>query len=149
MGDKVTYIGPVGAGEVAKLCHNQLSLVVQQAVAEVFSLGAKAGIEPAKLLQAIRGGAYGRSQGQVGSNLETTILHGDWERPRFALALARKDIGLATALGREYGVPMPLAAMAELALMDCVNRGWGGQDMAATWALQEDRAGIKVRLPEP
>jgi 3-hydroxyisobutyrate dehydrogenase len=148
MGDKVTYIGAVGAGEVAKLCHNQLSLVVQQAVAEVFSLGARAGIQPDRLLDAIRGGAYGRSQGQVGSNLEAAILHGDWERPRFALALARKDIGLATDLGKEFAVPMPLAAIAEQTLIECVNRGWGNKDMSATWALQEDRARIVVRLAE-
>jgi 3-hydroxyisobutyrate dehydrogenase len=149
IGDKVTYIGEVGAGEVAKLCHNQLALVVQQAVAEALTLGTKAGIAPEKLLEAIRGGAYGRSQGSVGPNMEKTILQGDWDAPRFALALARKDLGLATDLASEFGVPMPLAAAAEQTLIECMNRGWGGKDMTAAWALQEDRAQVKVRATQP
>src|SRR6266568_3470980 len=149
IGDKITYIGDVGAGEVAKLVHNQIALVVQQAVAEGLTLGTKAGIQPEKLLEAIRGGAYGRSGGGVGPNLEKTTLQGDWDRPRFALALARKDLGLATDLASEFGVPMPLAAVAEQALIECLNRGWGGKDMSAAWALQEDRAKVQVRVKQP
>jgi 3-hydroxyisobutyrate dehydrogenase len=149
IGDKITYIGEVGAGEVAKLVHNQIALVVQQAVAEGLTLGTKAGIEPEKLLEAIRGGAYGRSGGGVGPNLEKTTLQGDWDRPRFALSLARKDLGLATDLASEFGVPMPLAAAAEQALIECLNRGWGGKDMTAAFALQEDRAQVQVRVKLP
>jgi 3-hydroxyisobutyrate dehydrogenase len=149
IGDKITLIGEVGAGEVAKLCHNQLALVVQQAVAEALTLGTKAGIAPEKLLEAIRGGAYGRGGGGIGPGLEKTTLQGDWDRPRFALALARKDLGLATDLASEFGVPMPLAAMAEQALIECLNRGWGGKDMTAAFALQEERAQVQVRVKAP
>jgi 3-hydroxyisobutyrate dehydrogenase len=145
IGDKITYIGAVGAGAVAKLVHNQIALVVQQVVAEGLTLGTKAGIQPEKLLEAIRGGAYGRSNGSVGSNMENIILRGDWDKPRFALALARKDLGLATDLASEFGVPMPLASVAEQSLIECLNRGWGGKDMTAAWALQEDRADVQVR----
>jgi 3-hydroxyisobutyrate dehydrogenase len=149
IGDKITYIGEVGAGEVAKLVHNQIALVVQQVVAEALTLGTKAGIQPERMLEAIRGGAYGRSGGGVGPGMEKTVLHGDWDRPRFALALARKDLGLATDLASEFGVPMPLAAAAEQALIECVNRGWGGKDMTAIFALQEDRARVQVRETRP
>jgi 3-hydroxyisobutyrate dehydrogenase len=149
IGDKIAYIGAVGAGEVAKLVHNQIALVVQQVVAEGLTLGTKAGIAPEKLLEAIRGGAYGRSNGSVGSSMENIILQGGWDAPRFALALARKDLGLATDLASEFGVPMPLAAVAEQNLIECLNRGWGGKDMTAAWALQEDRAHIQVRGSVP
>ena len=145
IGDKVTYIGDVGAGEVAKLVHNQIALVVQQVVAEGITLGTKAGIQPEKLLEAIRGGAYGRGQGGVGQNMERVIFQGAWDEPRFALSLARKDLGLATDLAKEFAVPMPLAFVAEQSLMECLNRGWGGKDMTAAWALQEDRAQVQVR----
>jgi 3-hydroxyisobutyrate dehydrogenase len=145
IGDKITYIGEVGAGAVAKLVHNQIAFVVQAAVAEGLTLGTKAGIAPEKLLEAIRGGAYGRSNGSVGSSMENIILKGGWDTPRFALALARKDLGLATDLASEFGVPMPLAAVVEQNLIECLNRGWGGKDMTAAWALQEDRAHIQVR----
>jgi 3-hydroxyisobutyrate dehydrogenase len=149
IGDKITYIGEVGAGEVAKLVHNQIALVVQQVVAEALTLGTKAGIQPERLLEAIRGGAYGRSGGGVGPGMERTTLQGDWDRPRFALALARKDLGLATDLASEFSVPMPLAAVAEQALIECLNRGWGGKDMSAIFALQEDRARVQVRVAQP
>ena len=111
--------------------------------------GTKAGIQPEKLLEAIRGGAYGRSGGGIGSNLEKMTLRGDWDAPRFALALARKDLGLATDLASEFGVPMPLAAVAEQSLIECLNRGWGGKDMSAAFALQEERAQVQVRLKQP
>jgi 3-hydroxyisobutyrate dehydrogenase len=149
IGDKITYIGDVGAGEVAKLVHNQIALVVQQVVAEALTLGTKAGIQPERLLEAIRGGAYGRSGGGIGPGMERTTLQGDWDTPRFALALARKDLGLATDLASEFGVPMPLAAVAEQALIECLNRGWGRKDMTAAFALQEERAQIQVRVPQP
>src|SRR5919199_181053 len=99
IGDKITYIGEVGAGEVAKLVHNQLALVVQQVVAEALTLGAKAGIQPEKLLEAIRGGAYGRSGGGVGKNLQDITLRGDWDRPRFAPAQLEPEALLAARHG--------------------------------------------------
>jgi 3-hydroxyisobutyrate dehydrogenase-like beta-hydroxyacid dehydrogenase len=145
IGDKITYIGEVGAGEVAKLVHNQIALAVQQVVAEGLTLGVKAGVPPERLLEAIRGGAYGRGGGGVGQGIENIVFKAAWDTPRFALALARKDIGLATDLAGELGVPMPLAAIAEQALIECVNRGWGGKDMTAAWMLQEERAGVEVR----
>ncbi len=149
IGDKVAYIGEVGAGEVAKLVHNQIALAVQQVVAEGITLGVKAGVPPEKLLEAIRGGAYGRGNGGVGQNMENIVFKAAWDTPRFQLALARKDIALATALAAEVGVPMPLANIAEQNLIECVNRGWGGKDMSAAWMLQEDRAGVQVRATAP
>src|SRR5918912_1091543 len=87
------------------------------------------------------------SGGVIGA--EEASLRGDWDRPRFALALARKDLGLATDLASEFGVPMPLAAVAEPPLIECMNRGWGGKDMTAAWALQEERAQVQVRVAPP
>jgi 3-hydroxyisobutyrate dehydrogenase len=149
IGDKVSYIGEVGAGEVAKLVHNQIALVVQQAVAEGITLGVKAGVAPEKLLEAIRGGAYGRGGGGVGQSMENIIFKANWDTPRFALALARKDLGLATDLASDFSVPMPLAAAAEQNLIECLNRGWGGKDMSAAWMLQEARAQVEVRGSTP
>jgi 3-hydroxyisobutyrate dehydrogenase len=64
---------------------------------------------------------------------------------RFALKLARKDVGLATALAREYNVPMPLAAVAEQIMMEALARGWGDRDSTSPWLLQEEAAGVQVR----
>jgi len=151
IGDKITYIGDVGAGEVAKLVHNEIALTVAQVVAEGITLGVKAGVPPERLLEAIRGGAYGRGGGGIGQSMENIIFKAAWDTPRFALALARKDIGLATDLAAELGVPMPLANLAEQYLVECLNKGWGGKDMSAAWMLQEERSGVTVRgsVPTP
>src|ERR687883_1566868 len=59
IGDTVSYIGDIGSGEIAKLCHNTMSAIANVALAEVFTLGVKAGVKPEKLLEGIQGGAYG------------------------------------------------------------------------------------------
>src|SRR5262249_50036134 len=55
--DAARYIGPIGAGSVAKLVHNCAGYGIQMALAEVFSLGIKAGVEPLALWEAVRTGA--------------------------------------------------------------------------------------------
>src|SRR5207248_1311412 len=60
IGDQPAYIGPIGAGLIAKLVHNCSGYAIQAALAEVFTLGVKAGVEPLALFQAVRQGAVGR-----------------------------------------------------------------------------------------
>src|SRR5215212_3611521 len=60
IGDQVIYIGAIGAGSVAKLVHNCAGYVIQTALAEVFTMGVKAGVDPLALFKAVRQGAGGR-----------------------------------------------------------------------------------------
>src|SRR5438045_4716958 len=60
IGDQARYIGPIGAGSVAKLVHNCAGYAVQCVLAEVFTMGVKAGVEPLALWEAVRQGAGGR-----------------------------------------------------------------------------------------
>src|SRR6516225_384522 len=62
MGDQAAYIGPIGAGTIAKLVHNCTSAVMGAALAEVFTMGVKAGLDPVDLWAAVRQGATGRSR---------------------------------------------------------------------------------------
>lgn len=144
IGDKVTYIGDIGAGSVAKLVHNMIAICTTQLLAEAFTMGVKAGVAPEALLRAVQGGAYG--QGMVlNAALPRMIFRGNFDYVTFALKLARKDLGLATELARELNVPMPLAAHAEQDLLEALNKGWGDKDAAAAFMIQEERAGAKVR----
>ena len=54
--------GPIGAGAIAKLVHNCTGYILQTALAETFSMGIKAGVDPLVLWQAVRHGALGRRQ---------------------------------------------------------------------------------------
>jgi 3-hydroxyisobutyrate dehydrogenase len=145
MGDQPYYVGPIGAGTVAKLAHNAASFAIQAVLAEVMTLGVKAGVEPLALFRALRQGAYGRKR--TFDRLPEQFLPGKYDPPAFALALAHKDMSLALELARELGVPMKLgeAAMAELA--EAMRRGWAGRDSRISMTLQEERAGVSVRVP--
>jgi len=141
---KVGYMGPIGAGTIAKLVHNMISICTRGVIAEGFTLGVKAGVKPEALLEAIRGASYG--QGYMLSHmLPDVIFKGDFDTVRFALKLARKDVGLATELAREFEVPMPMASLHEQTMIEALTRGWGDKDSLAPWMLQEEAAGVKVR----
>ena len=144
IGNNVGYMGAIGSGTIAKLVHNMISIATRGLIAEGFTLGVKAGVKPEALLEAIRGASYG--QGYMLSHmLPDVIFKGDFDTVRFALKLARKDIGLATELAREFDVPMPMATIAEQTLVEALVRGWGDKDSLSPWMLQEEAAGVKVR----
>ena len=73
-------------------------------------------------------------------------LQGRFDPPDFALRLARKDVGLAVELGREFEVPMRLANLTLQEMTEAMNRGWGGRDSRTAMLLQEERAGVEVRV---
>ena len=109
-------------------------------------MGVKAGVEPLALWQAVRKGAQGR-RGPF-ERMPDHILPGKFDPPDFALQLARKDVDLAVALGREYDVPMRLANLTLQEMTEALNRGWGDRDSRVAMLLQEERAGVQVRVPE-
>jgi 3-hydroxyisobutyrate dehydrogenase len=144
IGHRVGYMGAIGSGTIAKLVHNVISIATRSLVAEGFTLGVKAGVKPEALLEAMRGASFG--QGLILSQMiPEVIFKGNFDTVRFALRLARKDIGLATELAREYDVPMPMAAVAEQIMIEALARGWGDKDSTSPWMLQEEAAGVVVR----
>ena len=144
IGDKAYYVGPIGCGAVAKLVHNCSGYIIQTALAEVFTMGVKAGVEPLALWQAVRRGAQGRRGTFEG--LAEHLLPGNFDPPDFALRLARKDVDLAVGVGREFDVPMKLANITLAEMTEAMNRGWDGRDSRVSMLLQEERAGVEVRV---
>jgi len=147
IGDQAVYIGPVGAGTVAKLVHNCAGYAILAALAEVFTLGVKAGVEPLALWSAVRQGAFGRKRSF--DRLAEQFLIGKFDPPAFALELAHKDVTLATELGREFHVPMKLANTVLQEMTEAMNReGWAKRDSRIFMLLQEERAGVEIKVPE-
>lgn len=145
IGDQIIYIGPIGAGSVAKLVHNCAGYMIQTALAEVFTLGVKAGVDPLDLWAAVRQCSLGRKR--TFDRLGQQFLQGKFEPPDFALQLAHKDVTLATELGRELGVPMRIANMTYAEMTEALGRGWGHRDSRVPMLLQEERAGVKIAVP--
>ena len=143
--DEPFYVGPIGAGTVAKLAHNVSSFMVQTALAEAFTLGVKAGVELLALFKALRQGATGRAR--TFDRLAEKFLPGTYDPATFALKLAHKDVSLAVALGKAHGVPMRAAEHALAELTEAMQRGWAERDCRVAMVLQEERAGVSVRVP--
>lgn len=145
IGDQPYYVGPIGAGTVAKLAHNAASFTVQAALAEVFTLGVKAGVEPLALFRALRQGATGRKR--TFDRLAEHFLPGVYDPPAFTVRLAHKDMKLALGLAREQGVPMKVGQIALEELEEAMQRGWAERDCRVAMTLQEERAKVSVRVP--
>ena len=147
IGNKVSYLGGIGCGEIAKIVHNMIGICFQSLLAEGFTLGVKAGVEPEALLKAVADGAVGQGL-MLNYMLPEVIFKGDYDTVRFALRGARKDLGLATELGRECEVPLKVASIVEQEFIEGLARGWAERDSTAPFALQEERAGVTVRAPK-
>ncbi len=145
IGDQVIYIGPIGAGSVAKLVHNCAGYAIQTALAEVFTMGVKAGVDPLDLWAAVRQCSLGRQR--TFDRLGRQFLQGVFDPPDFALKLAHKDVTLATELARELGVPMRIASLTHAEMTEALNRGWGERDSRTPMLLQEERAGVEIKVP--
>jgi 3-hydroxyisobutyrate dehydrogenase len=145
IGDQPAYIGAIGVASVAKLVHNCAGYAIQTALAEVFTMGVKGGVDPLLLWRVVRQGFVGRAR--VFDRLGEQFLPGIFDPPNFTLRLAHKDVSLATSLGRELAVPMRLSNLALEELTEAVNRGWGERDSRVAMLLQEERAGVEIKVP--
>src|SRR6266436_6719185 len=128
----------------AAIVHNMSGYAIICALAETFTMGVKAGVEPLALWQAVRQGAAGRRLTFDG--LIDHFLPGKYDPPAFALRLAHKDIALANALGRELGMPMRMCNLALAEMTEALARGWGGRDSRAVMLLQQERAGVEIAV---
>jgi 3-hydroxyisobutyrate dehydrogenase-like beta-hydroxyacid dehydrogenase len=145
LGDQVRYLGPSGSASVAKLVHNCANYGIQMVLAETFTLGVKAGVDPVALWGAIRQGSLGRQRAV--DRMADQFLPHEFDNPAFALELAHKDVSLATALGRENGVPMRFANMTLAEMTEALNKGWGKRDSRSAMLIQEERVGLDIRVP--
>ena len=145
IGDQPLYIGAIGAGTVAKLAHNCGSFAIHAAMAEVFTLGVKAGVDPLSLFRALRQGASGRKR--TFDRLAEYFLPGKYDPAAFSLRLAHKDAKLGLELARETGVPMQIGQIMLDELSRAIERGWIDRDFRVAMTLQEERAGVDVHVP--
>ncbi len=144
IGDQPLYVGAIGAGTVAKLAHNCASFSVQAALAEIFTVGVKGGVEPLALFRALRQGATGRKR--TFDRLAEHFLPGRYDPADFTVRLAHKDVTLALELAGDCGVPMKVGRIALDELGEAIERGWAERDCRVAMTLQEERAGVSVRV---
>jgi 3-hydroxyisobutyrate dehydrogenase-like beta-hydroxyacid dehydrogenase len=135
----VFHLGESGAGTLVKLINNAIFLCAGLLAQEGFVLGAKAGLDPKRLLEVLK-----LSSGGMYSGLVETTLARDFERAFFSLALAEKDVALALDSARALEVPMPVTSAAHQTYLGALAQGLGAQVFFATLQALERGAGTRV-----
>jgi 3-hydroxyisobutyrate dehydrogenase len=141
----VVWVGGLGAGSITKIVHNALAMSIDLLLAECLTLGAKAGVAVPLLVEAFRAGCIVSQNMTFTKRMPATLFRGDFAA-RFALALAYKDFRLAGDLATRHRVPTRLLDLCETELLEAMNRGWGTEDRTKASTLQEERAGVTLRL---
>lgn len=144
LGSKVLHVGGTGTACICKVLHNCAVFSANLATVECLTTGVKAGVDAQTLIEVFQQSGIGKNL-DLNVALPKSLFSGNFEA-RFAMATAQKDMRLAIDLADEYDVSMKLASACQEDMEEAVRRGWGKQDNAVFLTLQEDRAGVKVRV---
>jgi len=136
MGKTITHVGEVGAGQVVKAANQIVVALTIEAVSEALVLGSKAGVDPAKILDVLGGGL---AWNKVMEAKREKMLGHSFD-PGFKIELHHKDLGIALATGREYGVSLPVTAVVDQMLEALEAKGRGDRDHSAILTLIEEQA---------
>jgi 2-hydroxy-3-oxopropionate reductase len=134
MGKTVTHVGPAGAGQVTKAANQVVVALTIEAVSEALVLGSAGGVSPEKILDVLSGGLAGNKVMEV---KREKFLTREFE-PGGKVEFHHKDLGIALAAGREYGVALPVTEVVNQLFEALMARGRGGWDHSALLSLVED-----------
>jgi len=141
IGKTVTHVGESGAGQIAKAA-NQIMVAAQMvAMGELLILAQKAGADPAKVVDAIRGGA---AQCWALDNKPQRLFDGLRE-PGFKAYMQSKDLNIVMDTAREYGIPLPLTATTTQLFSAMLEMGMGGHDNSAVIGVIEKLSGTTLK----
>jgi 3-hydroxyisobutyrate dehydrogenase len=147
IGNRVVHCGPIGSGMICKLMHNDINAVFRQVTAECFTAGVKAGVDAEVLWEVVRNGITCAGS-EINNTMRNTWLRGEFDTGTGFLRTHYKDTALAAEIGRENGVPMAHTELTLERLTAALDRGWGGRDSTVSLLLQEELAGVEVRIPD-
>jgi 3-hydroxyisobutyrate dehydrogenase len=138
MGKNVVHVGPLGAGEVAKICNNLLAGVSMIAAAEAFTIGIRAGVDPKILHEVIRtssGNCWALEHNCPVAGLAPKAASNRDFTAGFMTDLMAKDLSLARAAARDLGVPCFTGALAHDLYMLASRHGLGRKDFSSVIQL--------------
>jgi 2-hydroxy-3-oxopropionate reductase len=138
MGRTVTHVGASGAGQVAKAA-NQIMVAAQMvAMGELLIFSQKAGVDPKKVVEAIKGGAA-----QCWTlDVKPPRLFAGNRAPGFKASMQAKDLNIILETAREYGIPLPSAAVDAQLYNAMLQNGMGDLDNSAVLGMIEKMAGV-------
>jgi len=141
MGKTVTHVGEAGAGQIAKAA-NQIMVAAQMvAMGELLIFAQKAGADPQKVVQAIKAGA---AQCWTLDVKPERLFSGN-RQPGFKASMQAKDLNIVMETAREYGIPLPSAAVDTQLYNAMLQAGDGGLDNSAILSVIETLANMKLQ----
>lgn len=140
MGKTITHCGGNGAGQTVKACNQVVVALVIEAVSEALVLGAKAGVAPRVILEALGGGM---AQNRVMDLRGATMSRHEFT-PGFKARLHRKDLGIVLSTARAYGVSLPVTALVDQMFGSLIESGSGELDNSSLITVLERLAGFKI-----
>lgn len=140
MGKTVTHVGSAGAGQVAKAA-NQIMVAAQMvAMSELLVFSRKAGVDPVKVVEAIKGGAA-----QCWTlDVKPARLFAGNRSPGFKARMQAKDLNIVLETAREYGIPLPSAVVDAQLYSAMLQNEMGELDNSAVIGILEQLAGITL-----
>ncbi len=136
----ITHIGGPGAGQVAKCC-NQIMVAAQMAaMAELLIFARKAGVDPRKVVEAIRGGA---AQCWTLDNKPERLFAGN-RQPGFKATMQAKDLGIVMDTARELNMPLPATTVTTQLYDEMLELGMGDLDNSALVSVLEKMANVEL-----
>jgi 2-hydroxy-3-oxopropionate reductase len=141
LGSSVTRVGEIGSGNVTKLANQIIVALNIAAMSEALVLATKAGVDPEKVFQAIRGGLAGSA---VLDAKAPMVLKGNFN-PGFRIELHIKDLANALDTAHELGVPLPLSSEVMEIMQALKTDGRAGQDHGGLIQFYEQLAKVQVR----
>jgi 2-hydroxy-3-oxopropionate reductase len=140
MGKTITHVGESGAGQIAKAA-NQIMVAAQMvAMAELLVFAQKAGADPRKVVEAIRGGA---AQCWTLDVKPPRLFRGN-RNPGFKAYMQAKDLSIIIETAREYGIPLPSAAVDSQLFNAMLEMGMAELDNSAVLGVLEALAGVHL-----
>jgi 2-hydroxy-3-oxopropionate reductase len=141
LGKSAVLCGASGAGQTVKACNQVLVAVTIAGVSEALTLGAKAGVDPAKIVQVLSGGL---ARCGVLENRGQRMVQGDFE-PGFRIRLHYKDLNIVRQTSRDYGVPLPVTASVHELFAAAISQDRGELDHSGLLTVLEDMAAVQAR----
>lgn len=136
MGKTILRIGDSGAGQITKAANQILISITIEGIAEALTFAAKAGVDPAKVQQALLGGS---AQSRLLQTHGTKMIERKFE-PGFRMRLNKKDLDISLAAGESYGAALPIAARVRELMAETLRDGQGEMDNASFVLLIEKLA---------
>lgn len=140
MGASAVYCGAIGAGNTTKLANQVVVACNIAGAAEALTLARKAGVDPALVFEAIKGGLAG----SAALNAKAPMMMEGNFKPGFKVDLHIKDLANALDTGHEYGSPLPLTAAVMEMLQTLHADGAGQEDHSALAKYYAKVSGTKI-----